>query len=304
MIRADHLTKRFGNLVAVDDVSLQIPRGHIAGFLGPNGAGKTTCMRMLCGVLPPTSGHAMIDGHVMNSSNRAGRRLLGWLPEGAPAREELRVIEYLQYRAGLVGGVTGRRIDAVLDQCGIGDVRRRVIGQLSRGYRQRVALAAAIVHDPPALVLDEPGTGLDPVQQQAFRALLRDLAGDRAILLSTHQLAEASAVCDDLLIIAGGRLRASRAVDTLRGGHCTVEVEARGIDLATCMSGIPVIDTVTLTNSEPPWQRVICAVSDVATAKTAISEAIAAAGGVVRTLSQGQNSLETWVHSVLEGHHA
>ena len=188
MIHAEHLTKRFGDLTAVDAVDFSVESGRVAGFLGPNGAGKTTTMRMLCGTLAPTSGRAVLGGVDVSADPEAAHRMLGWLPEGAPACDELRVVEYLRFRAGLFGGLSRSRIPTVLGQCGLESVSRRLVGQLSRGFRQRVALAAALLHDPSVLILDEPGTGLDPVQQRAFQSLLRTLAADRAILLSTHQL--------------------------------------------------------------------------------------------------------------------
>ncbi len=303
MIEAHHLTRQFGDLTAVDDVSMKIPRGQIAGFLGPNGAGKTTCMRMLCGVLAPSSGHATIHGHDMADPQSPGRRLLGWLPEGAPARDELRVTEYLRYHAALWGGVSRKRIDRILERCDIGDVRDRLVGHLSRGYRQRVGLAAAIVHDPPALILDEPGTGLDPMQQQAFQHLLKDLSEDRAILLSTHQLSEAAAVCDVLHVMVGGRIQAGRALGQDRaGGQGTVE--ARGVDLESCLQTMPGIVELQVTAVTPPWQQVQCVVADPQDAMTAIAEAVAAAGGVVRRLDAATDDVDQWVHQALEGRSA
>lgn len=299
MIRAHHLTKRFGTLTAVDDVSFEIERGRIAGFLGPNGAGKTTTMRMLCGVLQPSGGTASIGEVEVAADPRAAHAMLGWLPEGAPACDELRVVEYLRFRAGLFGRDARRRIPKVLDACGLVDVARRLVGQLSRGYRQRVALAAAIVHDPAVLILDEPTTGLDPVQQRLFRGLLRELAEDRAVLFSTHQLGEAAEVCDDLLVIGNGRLLASDSMQSARGGGDTLIVEARGLDAAAVLGAVDGVRSVDLLPSTPPWTRLRCEV--VGDPREAIFAAVSQAGGTLRVLSGEPRSLDQWVRGLLSG---
>ncbi|MDP6157661.1 MAG: ABC transporter ATP-binding protein [Phycisphaerales bacterium] len=297
MIRAHHLTKRFGTLTAVDDISFEIERGRIAGFLGPNGAGKTTTMRMLSGVLQPSEGRATIGGVDVAVDPRAAHAMLGWLPEAAPACDELRVLEYLRFRAGLFGGDARRRIQKVLGDCGLIEVSRRLVGHLSRGYRQRVALAAAIVHDPAVLILDEPGTGLDPVQQRVFRGLLRELAEDRAILFSTHQLGEAAEVCDDLLVIGNGRLLASNSVQSLRGDGDTLIVEVRDIDAAAVLARVDGVQAIDLLPSQPPWTRLRCEVDG--DPREAIFKAVSHAGGALRTLSGESRSLDQWVRSVL-----
>ncbi len=301
MIRACHLTKRFGSLTAVEDVSFELGRGRIAGFLGPNGAGKTTTMRMLCGVLEPCEGSATIGGIDVATDPRAAHAMLGWLPDGAPACDELRVAEYLRFRAGLYGGIGRQRVQQVLGECGLGDMTRRVIGQLSRGYRQRVALAAALVHDPSVLVLDEPGTGLDPVQQKAFRALLRQLAEDRAILFSTHQLGEAAQVCDDLLVIGNGRLLAARSVESVRAGagDVSLEIELKGLDAAAPLAAIPGVSRADVRSTHVPCSCIRCeASSDV---REAVFQAVSEAGGSLRRLSTDDYSLDQWVREVLAG---
>ncbi len=284
-------------LTAVEDVSFEIQRGRIAGFLGPNGAGKTTTMRMLCGVLPPSEGSATIGGVDVATDPRAAHAMLGWLPEGAPACDELRVVEYLRFRAGLFGGDARSRIPRVLDDCGLFDVSRRLVGQLSRGYRQRVALAAAIVHDPAVLILDEPGTGLDPVQQRLFRGLLRSLAEDRAILFSTHQLGEAAEVCDDLLVIGNGRLLASDSVQSIRSGGETLVVEARGVDAMAVLGKIDGVVSIESLSSQSPWTRLRCDV--VGDPREAIFASVSRSGGTLRSLGLETRSLDQWVRGVL-----
>ncbi|MDP7028715.1 MAG: ABC transporter ATP-binding protein [Phycisphaerales bacterium] len=295
------MTRCFGTVKAVDDVSFEIERGRVAGFLGPNGAGKTTSMRMLAGVLPPTSGRAFIGGHDVMEQPRAAHASLGWLPEGAPACDELRVEEYVRYRGALAGGVPRRRYAELLARCDLMDVRRRLVGQLSRGYRQRVALAAALVGDPAALILDEPSTGLDPVQQRAFRRLVRELAEDRAILFSTHQVGDALAVCDDLLVIVGGSLKAAGDLASLRGaaGRRRVVLEAAGVDLAATLGAMSQVHDLEVQATEGDWHRAVCTLKD--DVRDDLVAAIMQAGGRLRLLRDAEGSLEQWLHGLLEG---
>ena len=207
MIRAEDLTRRFGDLVAVDRANLEVATGSVTGFLGPNGAGKTTTMRMLCGVLTPTSGRAWIDGIDVTSHPERARELVGYLPESAPVYPEMRVDEYLLFRANLYRVSDSRAaIRRVVDQCGLQQVHRRIIGQLSKGYRQRVGLAQALIHDPEVLILDEPTSGLDPNQLVDIRALIRSLGKDRTVVLSTHIMQEVEAMCDRVVLIRLGEI--------------------------------------------------------------------------------------------------
>ena len=302
MIRAVHMTRRFGPVTAVDDVSFEIERGSVAGFLGPNGAGKTTAMRMLAGVLQPTSGTAFIHGFDVLQQAREAHRVLGWLPDGAPACEELRVDEYLRFRGGLYGGIPRQRYEQVCGQCGLLDVRRRLVGQLSRGYRQRVALAAAIVPNPVAIILDEPGTGLDPIQQLAFRSLVRELAQERAILLSTHQVGEAMAMCDELLVIVGGKLLVQGPIDSLRqsnAAQAALLVEVKNIDVLLVLGGVDGVQSVRVKELANGWSQATCdCTSDI---RVAVYDAITAAGGHLRELRHADTSTEDWLRGLLEG---
>jgi ABC-2 type transport system ATP-binding protein len=219
MIVSHGLTKRFGRITAVDAVDLGVPRGRVVGFLGPNGAGKSTTIRMLAGILPPTAGWAEVDGFDVERHPSEVRRRIGYLPEAAPLYTEMRVIEFLRFRAKIFGVERGKRrrnIDMVLRRCALEDVRRRPIHQLSKGYRQRVGLAAAMLHQPPVLILDEPTVGLDPTQIREVRGLLRELAQTQTILLSTHILPEVELTCDQIIMIARGRIRAQGTIDELR----------------------------------------------------------------------------------------
>jgi ABC-2 type transport system ATP-binding protein len=205
VIEVQGLTRRYGARLAVNEVSFRVEPGQIVGFLGPNGAGKTTTLRMLTGFLAPTRGEIRIDGIDALEQSMEARGRLGYMPEGVPLYREMRVFEYLRYRAALKGvAQPTSAVDRALELASVADARRRIIGQLSKGYRQRVGLADALLADPSILILDEPTSGLDPNQVRQFRELIRSFAGNKTVLLSTHILSEVEAVCDRVLIIRGG----------------------------------------------------------------------------------------------------
>jgi len=218
MIEARNLTKRYGAMLAADRVNFKVPRGSIFGFLGPNGAGKSTTMRMLSCFMPPTSGTAKVAGHDILDDSIGVRRKLGYLPESTPLYLDMRVREYLNFRAK-IKGVPRRerkgRIEYVLDRCGIVNVKNRIIGHLSKGYRQRVGLADALVHEPEVLILDEPTVGLDPMQIREVRSLIKALGEERTVLLSTHILPEVEMICDSVVIIRRGRIILSEKLDAI-----------------------------------------------------------------------------------------
>ena len=223
MIETRGLTRRFGALTAVEDLSFSVSRGEVLGFLGPNGAGKTTTMRLIAGFLAPTSGSASVLGHDVQRDARRARAALGYLPEGAPAWEEMTVRELLAFVArvrGLAPAARRARLSELTARLGLGPVLDRRIETLSKGFRRRAGLAQAILHDPPALLLDEPTDGLDPCQKHEVRGLIREMARDKAIVVSTHILEEVEAVCTRAIIIAGGRLRVDDTPEGLaaRGG--------------------------------------------------------------------------------------
>ncbi len=219
MIGVEGLVKEYGTFRALDDVSFHVARGEIVGFLGPNGAGKTTTMRTITGYMPPTHGTVEVAGLDVVADSLEVRQRVGYLPETVPLYREMRVSDYLAYAAAL-RGVEDRdvAVSRVVDACGLGDVRDRIIGRLSKGYRQRVGLAQALVHDPELLVLDEPTIGLDPRQIRSVRELIRDLAGDHTVLLSTHILPEVADLCQRVLIIDKGRIVAEDTPDRLQAG--------------------------------------------------------------------------------------
>jgi ABC-2 type transport system ATP-binding protein len=226
VIRVRSLTKFYGDYAAVRDVSFEVPRGAVVGFLGPNGAGKSTTMRILAGYLTATSGSASIDGLDVFWHPVEVRRRIGYMPESSPVYPELRVGEYLMFRGGikgLHGRACRRRIDYVLERCWLTDVRRQLVGTLSKGYRQRLGLADALLHNPPVLILDEPTAGLDPSQIRETRNLIRELGQEHTVLLSTHILSEVEMTCEQAIIINRGRIAAAGRLEELRPRHQSLE---------------------------------------------------------------------------------
>lgn len=218
MLEVEHLTRRYGPITAVDDISFQTRSGEILGFLGPNGAGKTTTMRMITGYLPPTSGEVRIEGAGLRRDPLAAKRKIGYLPELPPLYPELTVKDYLNFVARLRQVAARERkaaVERALDRCSLADVGGRVIGRLSKGYRQRVGIAQAILHNPRLLIFDEPTAGLDPRQILETRQLIRGLAGDHTVILSTHILSEAANTCQRVIIINRGRLVAVDSPENL-----------------------------------------------------------------------------------------
>ncbi len=251
MIAVQEVTKRFGDLVAVRDLDFEVHRGEVVGFLGPNGAGKTTTMRMLTGTLEPDEGVVLFDGEPIGRDLTAAKGRVGYLPEANPLYHEMLVAEYLEYAARLrmLDGATARSaISDAVDETGTGDVFFRPISEISKGYRQRVGLAAAILHHPEILVLDEPTEGLDPIQRVDIRNLVSELGRERTVLLSTHVMQEVEATCTRLLIISRGQLVANGAVaDLLATGRGVSQyiVEAAGSDVAETLSQLPGVDSHT-----------------------------------------------------------
>ncbi len=222
LIEIEGLTKRFGAFTAVDGVSFSVARGEVLGFLGPNGAGKSTTMKMLAGFVTPSAGTARIGGHDVQSDPIAARRLLGFLPEGAPTYPDMTVEGFLRFCArirGYGGTELARRVDHALGLTTLGGVRLQPVETLSKGFKRRVGLAQALLHDPPVLVLDEPTDGLDPNQKHEVRTLINRMAAHKAIVISTHVLEEVDAVCSRAIIIARGRIVADATPAELEQRH-------------------------------------------------------------------------------------
>jgi len=233
MIEVRHLTKTYGNFVAVRDVSFNAERGSILGFLGPNGAGKTTTMRIITGFMPATSGTVVIDDLDIFENSLEARRRIGYLPENPPLYSDMRVDAYLRFVARL-RGVARSKIEEALEHalhvCGLEEMAHRICGQLSKGYRQRVGLAQALIHDPPVLVLDEPTIGLDPRQIHEIRGLIKMMATkDRTVVLSTHILPEVSQICDKVVIINEGRIALEQKISDLPAGTSLEDVFLQAI---------------------------------------------------------------------------
>jgi ABC-2 type transport system ATP-binding protein len=298
MIEVQNLTKRYPTQVAVSDVTFSVREGEILGFLGPNGAGKTTTMRVLTGFLPPSSGTARIAGHDIVRESRQARASLGYLPESAALYGEMRVREFLRFRARLEG-VTGpevkRRVDDAIGRCLLEEVADRKVENLSKGYRQRTALAGALVHQPPVLILDEPTVGLDPAQIIRIRETIRALGRERAVLLSTHILPEVDAVCDRVLIIDRGRIVAEGTPEELRrklAGTPTLRVAFSGdVPAAAALEALPGVTSVEDVPADGETRlRVHCAL-DADLAEDVFRLAVER-GWVLRELSRETVSLE------------
>lgn len=256
MIQVKNLTKRYASHTAVRDISFDVAKGEIVGFLGPNGAGKSTTMRILASYLPATSGSATIAGFDVFDQSLEARRRIGYMPENVPLYMEMKAREYLTYRAklkGIRGRQVRKRVDIVTELCNLHDVSSKLIGALSKGYRQRVALADAMVHDPQLLILDEPTIGLDPNQIRQVRDLIRKLGEHHTILLSTHILPEVEMTCSRVMIINKGRIEASdtpeQLLKTIRtAGGVRLEVKASGADPADEVLKIDGVRDVNVSN--------------------------------------------------------
>ncbi len=245
MITVESVTKRYGTLTAVDGLSFEVDRGEVVGFLGPNGAGKTTTMRMLTGTLEPDEGSVLFDGRSIDLNLREAKNRVGYLPESNPLYEDMYASEYLEYVSELRGMELSEArgaISAAVEETGIGEVFYRPIGELSKGYRQRLGLAAAILHKPEILILDEPTEGLDPNQRVEIRRLVAELGKERTVLLCTHVMQEVEATCSRLVILSRGKLVAEGTVQDLlatRSGGVRYLVEAEGVDVPEALAVLP-----------------------------------------------------------------
>jgi ABC-2 type transport system ATP-binding protein len=307
LVEAHELTRYYGRFRAVDSVSFSIGRGEVVGLLGPNGAGKSTTIRMLAGFLPATEGTAMVAGWDARRHPVELHRHVGYMPENNPLYPEMRVGEYLRFRAELKGVPRkrrSRRIGECMEMCGAADVAGQVIGTLSKGYRQRVGMADALLADPELLVLDEPTIGLDPNQILEVRRLISGLGERHTVLLSTHILAEAEAVCRRVIIIDGGRIVADDTVHALsdRILQTLVHVELRGDadDIAAALAAIEGVDHVHVVE-RGEWVRLRLATRPQADVREAVYRAAARAGWPLRELTRSRGSLEDVFHRITLG---
>jgi ABC-2 type transport system ATP-binding protein len=300
MIEVHRLTKRYARHEAVSDISFSVNRGEIVGFLGPNGAGKTTTLRMLTGYLPPTSGSARIAGFDIFRQSIEARRKIGYMPENVPLYEEMRVKEYLRFRAQLkgLGGSSARgRVSDVLDTCGLQSVRRKMIKTLSKGYRQRVGLADALVHDPELLILDEPTNGLDPNQIRQIRELIRQLGQSHTVLISTHILHEVEMTCNRVIIIDNGRIKAADTPANLTArmraaGRIQMEIQADPEVAAGAIQRLEHVKKVTPEPQEDGWTCFTVWVDSGTDARERLARLAAQYGWPLRSLFRHVATLE------------
>lgn len=306
MIEVQNLTKRYGQHVALDGVSFSVGRGEVVGFLGPNGAGKSTTMRILTTFIAATSGTVRVGGDCVFEQPMRVRKRLGYMPENNPLPLDLRVADYLKFRAQLkrlANGDSANRIAGVMEQCGVADVAGRFIGQLSRGYRQRVGMADALLGKPELIVLDEPTAGLDPNQVRSVRKLVRDLAGGHTVLISSHILSEIEMTCDRVVILHEGRLLASGALDELMAkANAAIVAEVRA-PLTDAKEWATQLALGQAECAEQPGGYVRCRFTDAKStdAREKIFSSASERGWPLRELSRQAQSLEDLFISLTRG---
>ncbi|MGO8836070.1 MAG: ABC transporter ATP-binding protein [Limisphaerales bacterium] len=300
MIEVTDLTKRYTGRTAVAGISFTVARGEIVGLLGPNGAGKSTTMRILSCFLPATSGTVRVAGFDVFHQSDEVRRRIGYMPENNPLYPEMRVREYLKFRARLKGLGWRRsreRVTTVMEQCGLTDVARRIIGQLSKGYKQRVGLADALVHEPELIILDEPTIGLDPHQIRAVRQLIKSLAQKHTVLISTHILPEAEMTCNRMLIMYDGKILAADTPENLQrlmagSSQIIAEIAAPAEELREVLSQMPGVEQFDVSASEGEFQRCALTPRDGYDLRPAIFALCVERGWILRELTRSRHSLE------------
>jgi len=300
MIEVTHFSKTYAGFKAVRDISFHVNKGEIVGFLGPNGAGKSTTMKVLAGYLPPTDGRIRVAGYDVVADSLEVRRRVGYMPENVPLYTDMRVDEFLRFRAALKGVPSKRvkdRVEKVKELCNLKDVQRKIIGTLSKGYRQRVGLADAMVHDPDLLILDEPTIGLDPHQIRSVRELIRDLGQHHTILLSTHILSEVEATCNRVLILNRGKIEASDTPANLTrlvrgGGAVLLEVNPNGMLLKDAFGALPEVEEVEILAESGPWVSAKVYAKAGADLRDALYEVIRRNGWPLREMTRTKATLE------------
>ena len=306
MISVQNLSKYFGPVMAVYRLTFEVDRGEIVGFLGPNGAGKTTTMRILTSYLPATSGVAKVAGYDVMTQGDEVRRSIGYLPESVPLYTEMRVDEYLDFRAKLKGVPRKeryKRLEYCLDRCRVREVRRRLLGTLSKGYRQRVGLADAMIHDPPILIMDEPTVGLDPIQIRETLALIAELGQSHTILLSTHILSEVEAVCERVIIINAGRIGMIKSlVDVDAKSVLICEVRGPFDQVQAALKGLEGITQVTVDSRGEGSAVFSIWTKDNRDLRDAIAKLIIEKGWALLQLGYRRRTLEDAFFEVLREH--
>lgn len=299
IIEAENLSKRYSGRLAVNNISFRVRQGEIVGFLGPNGAGKTSTMRILAAFQPATAGAVRVAGHDVFYEAQAAQQAVGYMPENNPLPLEMRVREYLQFRARLkrLPKEKRRLVNEVMQACGLAEVQKRIIGRLSRGYRQRVGLADALVHDPPLLILDEPTAGLDPNQIRTVRELIKSLAPRTTVLLSTHILSEASLICSRLIILHRGNILADESTESLRARFSElleihVEVAGPPQEIQQALRQIPKVEKASVQELASPFSRFILRVRSQRDIRAEVFKLACQKGWPLRELRRREYSLE------------
>ncbi len=309
MIEVSHLSRHFGNFRAVDDISFSIPTGQIVGLLGPNGAGKSTTMRMITGFLKSTSGRVSIDGIDISTDPVAAKQKIGYMPESAPLYADMIVDDYLRYVADVHGVDADEKVPRLCEICGLKEVMHKNIAELSRGYKQRVGLAHALMNDPEILILDEPTSGLDPNQITEVRALIKEIGKTRTVIISTHILSEVEMLCGRVIIINGGKIVADSPTNELREryGHSqSVYVQAAGCtdaELSEKIGKIPGVKSCAATSGEEikgeaKVASILAAADGDSEIRPAIFKAAVESGWTLYELSIRRNSLEDVFHAL------
>jgi ABC-2 type transport system ATP-binding protein len=307
MIEVADLTKRYANHTAVSGVSFSVGRGEVVGLLGPNGAGKSTIIRILSCFLPANSGTVRVAGHDVFFESREVRRRIGYMPENNPLHLDMRVRDYLSFRARLKGLSNGRsreRVDVVMEQCSLREVSHRIIGQLSKGYRQRVGLADALVHDPELIILDEPTIGLDPHQIREVRQLIKDLGRSHTVLLSTHILPEVEMTCSRILILHEGRMLAADSTENLQNrinyeGQVVAEIAAPLSELTECWRELEMVEHFDISPAQGEFFRCALTPRDGVDLRDQVYEAARSRGWKMRELTRSRHTLEDiFVHVI------
>jgi len=300
MIEVARLTKRFAGNTAVSDISFQVGRGEIVGLLGPNGAGKSTTMRILSCYLPATSGTVRVAGLDVFTQSDEVRRRIGYMPENNPLHYDMRVREYLKFRARIKGLNRRRsreRADVVMDQCGVTEVSHRIIGQLSKGFRQRVGLADALIHEPELIILDEPTIGLDPHQIRLVRQLIKELGGAHTVLVSTHILPEAELTCNRVVIMFEGKILAADTPENLQKlmssrSQIIAEIAAAPEALRQCWAQMPEVEQFNVSASEGDYYRCALTPRDGVDLRPRVFSLVRERGWPMRELTRRRHSLE------------
>lgn len=309
MIEVSRVSRNFGDFRAVNDVSFSIPTGQIVGLLGPNGAGKTTTMRMITGFLTPSDGKILIDGIDISQDSVAAKKKIGYMPESAPLYGDMIVADYLKYIAEIHGEDPAVKVPALCDECGLKEVMSKNISALSRGNRQRVALAHALMHDPEILILDEPTSGLDPNQVEDVRAIIREIGKTRTVIISTHILSEVETICSRAIIIAGGKLVADSPIDELKArfaSETAVKLIVEGSDFDSIAQSLQAVDGVDSVSKVAEDAGVagaygmMISVKDEKEIRPAVAKLLAEQGVNLYEMSMQKNSLEDVFHALTE----